>query len=174
MIVALLLASLALFDATLAGTRAALGRDGRIDKRSYVLRALARAVAWSAAVVAAVATATAATVATAPDPSATWRELVEAGRVCLCVFGAFAAVTLCALVVLLSPLRDHRVLASMVVFGPLTMLRPVVVVVGLGFAASRSPDARVWLVAMLGAGVLLGFERWMGRAYADSWRRLQR
>lgn len=149
MTIALLLVVLGLFDATLAGVRAALGRDGRIDKRAYLLRALVRSVAWGAVLIATIVVLAAAAVATAPDASSTWRELVEAGRACVWVFGPFAAVTALALGVLLTSHRDGRLLASMLVFGPLAMLRPLVIIAGLAF------------------------EWCLGRAYANEWRRLQ-
>ena len=171
--VAVALAVLAMFDALLAGFRAAAGRDGRIDKRGYFRAALTRAAVYGVVLVGANAALTAALTRTATDPDATWSAFVTAGTACVWVFGAFATVTIGALAFWFSPIPETRLLASIVVLGPLTLLRPLVIVGGLAFGASRVADPRVWITAVVAGVTMLGLERWLGRAHAHHWRRLR-
>jgi hypothetical protein len=170
--IAVLLALLALFDAMLAGFRAAAGRDGRIDKRVYFRRAMLRAGVGGVVVVGANVGLVGILAATAPDPDATWHELVRAGTTCVWIFGAFATATLAALAFWFSPLPEYRLLASIIVLGPLTLVRPVVIAGGLGVAAVTSGDPRVWVAAAVAAVSMLGFEHVLGRAHEHRWRRL--
>jgi hypothetical protein len=172
MIAALLLAVLAVFDGVLAGFRAAAGRDGRIDKRGYIRVALARGAWWGAIVVAANAGLAAALVATSQDRGATWHELVRAGTTCAWVFGSFATATLAAIALWFSPVHEHRLLSLMIVLGPLTLVRPIVIVVGLALGAATTTEPRVWIVAATAALTMLGLERVLGRRHVDSWRAL--
>ncbi|MEO8700314.1 MAG: hypothetical protein ABI867_09735 [Kofleriaceae bacterium] len=172
MTVAVLLAVLALFDAMLGGFRAAAGRDGRIDKRVYFRAAMVRAAVLGIVVIAANAAIAAALVATAGDPAATWREVVHAGAWCVWIFGGFATVTVAALGFWFVPIAEYRLLASIIVLGPLTLVRPIVIVAGLVIAATRTSEPRVWILAAIAGVSMLGFEHVLGRAHATRWRRL--
>jgi hypothetical protein len=169
---AIAVAVLALFDALLAGIRCALGRDGAIDKRPYLRRAFVTAVASGVVVVAANVALVAILVATAPDPHASWAAFERAGTTCIYVFGAFATVTLAALLFWVSPDPDYRVLATVIVLGPLTLVRPVVIAGGLALAIAGSSDPRVWIAAVVAGASMLAFEHFLGRAHATRWRRL--
>jgi hypothetical protein len=166
------LVSLALFDAVLSGVRAAAGRDGRIDKPPYYRAALPRALAVGVAVVAANAALAAGLVACAAEPAAVWANLLRAGARAVDVFGVFATVTLLALLFWFAPFRELRIVPTLVVLGPLTLVRPLVIAAGLLHAAIGASDWRVWLVAGCAGASMLGVEAIVGRAYRDGWRRL--
>jgi hypothetical protein len=168
----LALAVLATFDAMLSGFRAAAGRDGRIGKPAYYRAAVARAALAGVAIVAANAALVAVLVVTAPGPTAAWHELHQAGQQLVLVFGVFATVTLVALAFWLAPIRELRIVPTLLVLGPLTLIRPLVIALGLASAAVRSSNPRVWIAAIAAGASMLGLEHVLGRRYAEQWRRL--
>jgi hypothetical protein len=172
MIIVVVLAALAWFDLLLAGFRAAAGRDGSIDKRAYFRGALARAAGFGLVLVGFNAAVVAALVLTSSAPDGVWLELLRAGEVCIWVFGTFATLTLAALAFWLSPNSESQLLASIIVLGPLTLARPLVILGGLAFAAVRSAEPRVWIAAAVAAITMLGAERILGRSHATRWRQL--
>jgi hypothetical protein len=95
----------------------------------------------------------------------------RAGVRCVEVFGAFATVTLVAVVFWLAPMRVLRIVPTLVGLGPLPLIRPFVIV-GLLYAVAGVASWRVWL-AGLSAGVsIIVVEFVLGRAYRGRWRRL--
>lgn len=174
MIVVVMLAALAWFDLLLAGFRAAAGRDGAIDKRAYFRGAIARAARFGLVLVGLNGLVAAALVLTSPAPGAVWLELLRAGDTCVWVFGTFATLTLAALAFWISPNSESQLLASIIVLGPLTLARPLVIVGGLAFAATRSAEPRVWIAAAIAGITMLGSERILGRSHATRWRQLTR
>lgn len=172
MTIAIVLGILALFDALLAGFRAAAGRDGRIDKRSYFKIALERAAGGAIVLVAANALVVALLVAASSDRSATWAELQHAGAICVWIFGTFATLTLISLAFWLSPKPEYQLLSSIIVLGPLTLARPLVIVGGLAIAAASTGSGLVWLAAICAGASMLAFESLIGRWHARRWQRL--
>lgn len=170
MSVALLLATLAFFDLLLACFRAFAGRDGRIAKRPLIAAALLRDARWAALLVAACAALVALLVYTASDPAAEWARFVAAGTGALAVFAAFATLIAAALALWLVPVHEIRILASITVLGPLTLIRPIILVGGLAWGAAQVNDPRVWIVAAIAAIAMLAFERLVGRRYTGDSR----
>jgi hypothetical protein len=171
-IVAILIGVLAVIDALLSAFRAAAGREGRIDKRGMFRAELVRGAGWGAAVVAANAAVVAVLVALGGAPL--WGELVAAGTRALWIFGGFATATLLALGCWFVPIYESRIVPSILVLGPLTLLRPIVIVGGLAAAVATSRDPRVWLVAILAGASMLALEWHLGRRHVTRWRRLAR
>jgi hypothetical protein len=169
------LSALVLFDVLLSGTRAAAGRDGRIAKpphyRAAGLRALAAGVVV-VVVLAANAALVGILVATAPQPAVAWASLLQAGVRCVEVCGAFATLTLIAILFWFAPVRELRIVPTLVVLGPLTLIRPFVVAGGLLYAVSGTASWRVWAAAVSAGVSMIGIEFVLGRAYCGRWRRL--
>lgn len=163
---------LALFDVLLSGTRAAAGRDGRIAKPPYYREAGVRALWAGVLVVAGNAALVSVLVATAPAPDAAWEAMRHAGVRCVEVFGAFATLTLVAILFWFAPVRELRIVPTLVVLGPLTLVRPLVIVGGLLFAVADAPAGRVWVAAVAAGVSMLGIEAVLGWRYHDRWRRL--
>jgi len=166
------LSALALFDVLLSGTRAAAGRDGRIAKPPYYRAAGLRAVAAGALLIAGNAALVGALVATAPQPSDAWLLMLRAGVRCVEVFGAFATLTLIAILFWFAPVRELRIVPTLVVLGPLTLIRPFVIVGGLLYAVAGVASWRVWLAGVAAGVSMIGIEFVLGRAYRGRWRRL--
>lgn len=172
MSVALALGILAWVDCMLCGFRMAAGRNGRLEKHGYYTRAVARAAGFGAVLVALHVGLVAVLCATASDPSGAWASFVEAARPLVVVYGAFATVIFIAFGFYFAPIGDFRVLTNVIVFGPLTLVRPAVMAFGLALAVWRVPEWRVAVVAISAAGFMLSFERVLGRRYMQLWRRL--
>jgi hypothetical protein len=166
------LALLALFDALLSGFRAAAGRDGRILKAAYYRAAVTRAAVAGVAVIVANAAFVAALVASARDPAIAWLALVEAGGRCVAVFGVFATVTFVALLFWFAPSRELRIVPTLLVLGPLTLVRPLVIAGGLVYASVGAGDWRVWAAAAVAGTSMLAVEAALGNLYRERWRRL--
>jgi len=137
----------ALLDGALAGFRAAAGRNGRIDKLRYHLRAMALGVSASAIAIALLAGLTGLVVATAPQPSAVWNELLEMGERLILCLAAFSAVVVLFLGVYAVTQHEVRTFATVAVLGPFTLLRPVVVVAATVWSTRL---ATTWRTAALG------------------------
>jgi hypothetical protein len=167
---ALLLAVLAAFDLTLAGFRAAAGRDGRIHKKQLLRGAMLRGALGGLVLVAAHAVIAGVLVAT--GDASTWPAFVAAARDAVIVFGVFATSTALALAFWFAPMQELRLIPTLVVLGPLTLLRPLVIVGGLAWAAVRSSEPRVWILAAIAGIFMLSAERLLGRPYRERWRRL--
>jgi hypothetical protein len=168
--IALLLAVLAVFDFTLAGFRSAAGRDGRIRKTPMFREAITRGFVWGIAIVAVQGALVGAMVAT--GDSSTWPAFVDAGRDAVIVFGIFATATAAALVFWFAPAQQLRLIPTLIVLGPLTLLRPLVIAGGLAWAAVRSSEPRVWIVAIAAGVSMLAAERILGVPYRERWKRL--
>jgi hypothetical protein len=165
-----LLASLVIVDCALAGFRAAAGRDGRLDKRTYYRAAIARGAAIGVLIVIVHGAVTAAVVESASDPHAAWGACVAASRMLVIVYGAYATCTLAALALFVAPIGQFRVLATVIALGPMTLMRRLVVVGGL-VAVAIYGDSRVAPLAAVGGALILPAEALLGRRYT-TWRDL--
>jgi len=171
-LIAVILAVLALFDLMLAGFRSAAGREGKIVKRAYFRAAVARGAWFAFAIVGVHIALVAVLVLTAPSRIATWHELVASGTIATYVLGGFATLTLLALLLWLSPIVEHRLLASILVLGPLTLVRPFVIIGALIAACVVTQESRVWIVGASAGLCMLAMEHVLSRRYAERWRRL--
>lgn len=169
---AALLAALAIVDCLLAGFRAAAGREGRLAKTRYYRAAVLRGLLAGTLLVGLHVVLALGLLATSPAPGETWRACIGAAELLVVVFGGFATVVLAAFAVYFLPVGEFRVITSVVVFGPLTLMRPLVIVGGLGLAAAASGSGRVALLAASAGVSMLAFEHVLGRSYAHSYRRL--
>jgi hypothetical protein len=168
MTIAIALAVLAVFDALLAGFRGAAGRDGLIDKRRYFRAAIVRAGLLALCLVGFNIGVVAVLVAS----GGSWAAFVHAGVVCVWIFGSFATLTVIAIALWFVRDPDTQLLATVIVLGPFTLVRPFVIAGGLAIAAASSSEPRVWIAACVAAITMLSFERFAGRAYAGRWRAL--
>ena len=149
---------LACLDGSFAGFRAAAGRCARIHKAAFHRRALARGLAASQGAALGVG-AVALVVGPAQD------ALLEGVLAALWIYGAYAGAALAALVVYLAPQPDLSSLATVLVLGPLTLLRVPTILAGAG-AAALAGGGRVGLVAAAAAGAMVAVEPLLGRRFA--------
>lgn len=144
---------LVLLDGGFAGYRARAGRYARIRRLPHDLRAVARGCAVGAIVsIAAFAVAlalSAVSTAGALDPHAR----AAAHRI-LWVAGGYSALVVGAFVPFLTGSPDLRSLTTVVLFGPLTLIRPLLII-GACLLAAWGQSANVAAAVALGGALVL-------------------
>ncbi len=154
---------LALLDGLLCGLRASMGRCAAIQKREYYQRAAFFGVA-GAQIISTLALMALLTVAASSSHRAELREdLQGAARRMLWVFLPYAILVLSNLALRLAPSNDFRSATSVFMLGPLTAIRPIVMIGGVlyGIYSSRLVGTRVLgmlvLVLMLSLEIALNW-----------------
>lgn len=172
----LILYVLALLDGLLCGLRASMGRCPLIWKRGYYARSLLRGIVGGQIIstLALVALLAVAASSTHRDALRTDLELA-AGRM-LRIFIPYAALVLFNLALRLVPSTDIRSATSVLMLGPLTAIRPLVMVVGVlyGIFTSRLMETRLLGLFILALMLSLEFvlNRRAARAQAMQIRQL--
>lgn len=151
-------ALLAILDGLLVGFRAAAGKNGRIEKDAYYAAALKSALIHATLQVALLAGLAFVLAQSAPVPGNIWSDFLGAGKMVIWVFGPYAAIAMLGLAVFVVPSPDVRTLATVVVLGPFTMLRPALVVATLMATMAIYRSWQVAVMAIVSAIVLLSFE----------------
>lgn len=167
MIPALMIA-FAVLDLTFAGFRAAAGRDGRIQKRTYFARAMLAGAGAGVAFSGVMAAVTWAVLRRASAPDVLFGELVNVGSRMALIFGGYAALVLVALVVYTLARHEVRTLATVAILGPFTLARPWVIAASalVGLLPSRSPAAIALTLASCIGDLVTGAA--LDRAFADT------
>ena len=140
----LALAILFLLDCGLAGFRVAVGRDGRIVKRDYYLAAIKRGVCLTLLGLGLGAAWLATYLSVFPESAASF---YHAGEWAAFVYGAYAVAVLLALIVYAVGGVEIRTLATVILLGPFTAIRPVVIVLGAMVGCFNVPGAPSFLGA---------------------------
>ena len=158
---------LANLDAMFSGICAASGRDGRINKKKYYLNSMILGIAWGqvACLLGLLILGVVATIS--PDRQTTVREMVAVGERMITVYGIYAIVIFLSFAVRAIPSVDVRSITSTVFFGPLTMLRPAVIVIGIGWGLALQPQVAVVIAAVLIALIMVPFRVFIN-VYLDS------
>jgi hypothetical protein len=156
--IALLLWLLATLDAAFAGYRDAAGRNALIRKRRYYRHAMLRG-----AIVGQLAVGGAALIiGLSLVMSADWRALLQdyeaAGARMLTIYLPYAFVMLLTFLVRWIPSVDLRSITSTVIFGPFTLIRPLIAVVGMGYAVFAAPRMVVVAVGIIVLMMMLSLE----------------
>lgn len=189
----LALVVLALVDAAFAGFRAAAGRDPRIYKwrpprggdggptarppggrdaprtaglacSGYYPRAIrAGALGGAVALLLPVGVGAALWLGSGQALAPWWAALDEAARPMVGVLGVFTVLVVGAFAPWRLAGSELRTFISVTVFGPLTLLRPVVVLVALGWALLHRPGLGAGLTLAVGAAAVLLVEPWLDR-----------
>lgn len=165
--IAALLVAMAVLDAALCGFRDAAGRNPRIEKRAYYRRAILRGARAGAAAVVLLGALTGAALLASPDPGALYADLVAAGARMVVVYGAYATLVGVALLIYALPVPDLRILATVSILGPFTMMRPWVIAAGALWGAATAARPAAACLALLSAAVIASIERLLGRAWRE-------
>jgi hypothetical protein len=168
--VAASLAGLGLLDGALAGFRSSLGRSGLVDHRARDRLAARRGLRLMAVLLAPVAVLAGGHVLLpGPWPADAY---VRAGSGMLTVYVPYALVTLAALAAYVVLTWRWAYLASALILGPFTLVRPLVATAGVVVAVVRAGDPVVALGCLLALGAVLAVEPLSGRLWWDT-RRLR-
>jgi hypothetical protein len=156
-----LLLLLAVADGAFAGFRSSAGRTGLIRHRRSDYRAAMRGAGLAGALLAPVL---AVMCAEAVRP-ARLEDLARAGTAMLAIYGPSALVVLIALGGYTVLSWRLRYLASALVLGPFTLLRPAVAILGAAVGAAESQDAIVAVSVVLSVAAVLAVEPLAGRLW---------
>ena len=169
---ALVVYLLAVTDVAFVGYRTAAGRNGRIRKTRYFRRAVSAGLVLGHIPIAIGAAAVAVAVWTAADPAMAYASLIEAAEPMIYVYGVYATLVLSAFIPYFIAPLDYRVLASVAIFGPLTLVRPLVIVGGAAWAWVVAADTPTRICVAVAALSMVVFEPVLDRARARSAFRL--
>jgi len=153
---------LAMLDGSFAGFRASAGRTGLISHRQSDYQAARRGAALAGALLAPVIAGVCADAAARP---AHLDDYARTGTIMLAVYGPYAVLVLIALACYVTLNWRVRYLASALILGPLTLLRPAVAILGAALGAALSHDIAAAAAAVLSAAAILAVEPLAGRLW---------
>lgn len=162
----LLLWLLATVDSTFIGYRDAAGRNALIDKRAYFRRAMLRGAVAGQIAVAIVGLAAVGMLATTPQPVRLFETFEQAATRMLIVYVPYALILTITFFIRAIPSVDIRSITSVLVFGPFTLIRPLVVLAGAIWGLLAAPTPRVGLLLGLIVSLMLGMEYVLDRLRA--------
>ena len=154
----LLLWLLATVDSAFIGYRDAAGRSALIDKRHYYRRALLRGALMGQIAVAIAGTVALAMLATSGQPAQLLATLDSVAMRMLMIYVPYALILIATFFVRAIPSVDIRSITSVLVFGPFTLIRPLVVLAGAIWGFLAAPTAGVALLLVLVVTLMLGME----------------
>ena len=160
--VAVTLLTLALLDGSFAGFRSSAGRTGLINHRRSDRQAAWRGAGLVCVLLAPVIAAVCADAFVHPGHR---DDYTRAGIAMLAVYSPYALLVLIALACYATLNWRLKYLASVLILGPFTLLRPGIAIVGAALGAARSSDTAVAAAAGLSAIAVLTVEPLAGRLW---------
>ena len=154
----LLLWLLATADSAFIGYRDAAGRSALIDKRHYYRRALIRGALVGQIAVGIAGIVAVGMLAAAPQPPRLFETFEQVATRMLMVYVPYALILTIAFFIRAIPSVDIRSITSVLVFGPFTLIRPLVVLAGAIWGLLAAPTAGVTLLMVLVVSLMLGME----------------
>ena len=145
----ILLWVLATLDSAFTGYREAAGRSALINKRSYYRRAMIKGALLGQTAVVSTGLIGLMAVATSSRPQSMITDFESAGERMLYVYVPYAVIILIAFLVRIIPSVDLRSITSTVIFGPFTLLRPLVAFAGVAWAILASSKAATRILCVL-------------------------
>jgi hypothetical protein len=149
---------LATVDSAFIGYREAAGRNALIQKRAYFRRALIRGALFGQLAVLIVGVITAIVLATASDPGALFSKFETVGARMLTVYIPYALILLITFCIRAVPSVDIRSITSVLIFGPFTFIRPLVVLAGAVWGVVAAPGSITIAITVLIVILMLGLE----------------
>lgn len=157
---------LATIDAAFIGYREAAGRNALIDKRAYYRRAMLRGALFGQIAVLIAAIYIGIALFFSAEPRVLIDDLTNAGARMLMIYVPFALVIFAAFALRLLPSVDIKSITSTVIFGPFTLLRPFVAVVGIIYGFLVTPKPLIIAFGSLVLTMMLSLELIIGRLRA--------
>lgn len=149
---------LALLDGLLCGARVCMGRSAMIKKHGYYLRAVFRGII-GAQIVSTIALAALLLVmgSSAHRMMLRW-DLEHSSRRMVLLFIPYAALVVGNLLLRMIPSTDIRSATSVMMLGPLTAIRPLVMIVGVLYGIWSSQLLETKLLGLFVLALMLGLE----------------
>ena len=149
---------LATVDSAFIGYREAAGRNALIEKGAYFRHALIRGALFGQLAVLIVGVITAIALATSSDAAALFSRFELIGARMLTVYIPYALILLITFCVRAVPSVDIRSITSVLIFGPFTFIRPLIVLAGAVWGVVAAPGAITIAITVLIVGLMLGLE----------------
>jgi hypothetical protein len=160
--VAVTLLVLAILDGSFAGFRSSAGRTGLINHRRSDLQAARRGAGLVCVLLTPAIAEVSADVIAHP---AHLHDYTRAGIAMLAIYGPYALLVLIALASYAALNWQLKYLATALILGPFTLLRPVIALLGAGLGAALSHDPAVATAASLSVIAVLAVEPLAGRLW---------
>ena len=154
---------LATVDSAFIGYREAAGRNALIDKKDYYRHALTRGALVGQLAVLIVGAVTAVALVNSNHAWLLFTKLEMIGARMLLVYIPYALIILIALAIRAVPSVDIRSITSTLIFGPFTLIRPLVVLLGAVWGILAAPSAITVALVVLIVCLMLGLEWTLGR-----------
>jgi hypothetical protein len=154
---------LATVDSAFIGYREAAGRNALIEKKAYYRHALIRGALFGQLAVLIAGVITAIALLTSDNARALFGKLELIGARMLLVYIPYALIILLALSIRALPSVDIRSITSTLIFGPFTLIRPLVVLLGAVWGILAAPGAITVALVVLIVCLMLGLEWALGQ-----------
>lgn len=159
---------LATVDSAFIGYREAAGRNALIDKSGYFRRALVRGALFGQLAVLIVGVIMVIVLVSSSDGGALFTKIELIGARMLIVYVPYALILLVTFCIRALPSVDIRSITSVLIFGPFTFIRPLIVLAGAVWGVVAAPGTITISLTVLIVILMLGLE------HALSWFRSRR
>lgn len=149
---------LATVDSAFIGYREAAGRNALIEKGAYFRRALVRGALFGQLAVLIVGVITAIALVASSDAATLFSQFELIGARMLTVYVPYALIILITFCIRAVPSVDIRSITSVLIFGPFTFIRPLVVLAGAVWGIVAAPGAITIAITVLIVSLMLGLE----------------
>ena len=156
--IAVLLWLLATVDSAFIGYREAAGRNALIEKRAYYRRALIRGALFGQLAVLIVGAIALVALVSSSNAGALFSSIELVGARMLSVYVPYAVVILITFCIRALPSVDIRSITSVLIFGPFTFIRPIVVLAGAVWGVVAAPNPVTVALTVLIVTLMLGLE----------------
>jgi hypothetical protein len=159
----LVLWALATVDAAFIGYREAAGRSALINKRAYYRNAMTRGALFGQIAVVIAGITITLLILLSSEPAKLVDELQAAGSRMLIVYVPYTLFIFLAVALRAVPSVDLQSIASVLIFGPFTFIRPIIVVAGVVWGFLAAPNLATLLLGVIILTLMLGLGRVIGK-----------
>ena len=149
---------LATLDSAAIGYRDAAGRNALIEKRDYYRWAMIRGALFGQVAVALVGVVVVGMLVLSPEPAKLLASFEQVAARMLIVYVPYALILIITFSIRAIPSVDVRSITSVLVFGPFTLIRPLVVLAGAVWGVLAAPTVHVLILMVLIVFLMLGME----------------
>lgn len=157
---------LLMMDTAFSGVCAASGRCALIHKRMYYVRSMWHGALWGQAACLAGVLILMVAVLSSTNRTQTLAEMQAVGWRMSSVYWVYAVAVLLTFLIRAVPSVDIRSMTSTVAFGPLTFIRPAVILTGVVWGLQLQPSVPVVVAAMLIAVLMMPFRIFLNHQFA--------
>lgn len=153
-------------DTAFSGVCAASGRNALIHKRTYYLRSMWHGALWGQAACLVGILILLIAISLSQNGTQTLTEMQTVGWRMSAVYWLYAAAVLFTFLVRAVPSVDIRSMTSTIAFGPLTFIRPAVILLGVIWGLQVQPSVPVVIAAILVAVLMMPFRVFLDGRFA--------